>query len=163
MRTRTSIHCLAAVLALAGLVACESQSSDVCNGGPTTGNSTAPPAFPIELGQRSGTFRFYYETRKARDRVQVRYEGVELFDSGCVGETRTVALRYGPGQATHVDVVLTPNCGGTAMTSWLFEVGCPVSGLGPRRGGEAAPAPVQSPTSFKTADDDPAPPRRRAF
>lgn len=116
---------LASLLTCAALSGCDSEGSDVCGDGPTTGNSAAPPSFPIELGRNEGVFRFYYETRSAKDRVQVFYDGVQLFDSGCVGETGDKMLTYGPGNATRVEVVLTPNCAGTPMTSWLFEVGCP--------------------------------------
>ncbi len=106
------------------LVACDPTTSTVC-GEANEGNTDVPPTFPIEMGRSAGTFRFDYETRNAKDRVEVFYEGQLLFDSGCVGESRSVDLDFGPGQATHVDVVLSPNCAGTPMTSWKFVAHCP--------------------------------------
>lgn len=129
------------------LVACGSEGSPLCGDGPTAGNSSAPPSFPIEMDRNGGTFRFHYETRKALDRVQVFYEGVQLFDSGCVGETRDVMLRYGPGKSTAVDVVMTPNCSGTPMTSWEFLVSCPTP----------LPRPGQGETKIVTTHEPPRP------
>ena len=115
--------CLFAVVLL--LTACDLSGSPVCGGGPTEGYSEAPDRFAIDMGSNSGTFNFDYETRNAKDRIQVLYAGNVIFDSGCVSESRAVSLRYGPGRDTHVDVKVTPNCSGTPMTSWKFDVGCP--------------------------------------
>jgi hypothetical protein len=104
---------------------CESEHSPMCGEGATSGNNDVPPAFQIEMGKNVGSFAFNYETRNAKDQVIVKYEGNVLFDSGCVGETRKVILQYGPGRASHVDVVMNPNCEDTPMTSWQFKVGCP--------------------------------------
>ena len=134
MFERRTLYRLALVCACAALVGCASEGSPVCGDGPTTGNSSAPPSFPIEMARNQGVFKFYFETRKAKDRVQVLYEGRQLFDSGCVGQTGEQLLNYGPGHATHVDVVMTPNCSGTSMTSWLFEVGCPSPSARERHG-----------------------------
>lgn len=118
----TSATLTLACLALAG---CDPVASDACGVGANEGGSDVPPTFPIEMGRNEGAFQFDYETRNAKDRVEVFYEGALLFDSGCVGESRSVPLTYGPGTATHIDVVISPNCAGTPMTSWRFEVGCP--------------------------------------
>lgn len=111
----------AMLLALAG---CDPSASDVC-GEPSEGNGDVPPSFPIEMGRNAGTFEFSYETRNAKDRIEVFYEGTLLFDSGCVGESRRVQLAYGPGSSTQVDVVVSPKCEGSPATSWKFQATCP--------------------------------------
>ncbi len=129
----------AAMLACLALPGCESEHSPTCGVGETTGNADVPPSFAVDMGRNSGSFEFYYETRNAKDRVQVMYDGNELYDSGCVGETRNLLLTYGPGRSSKIDVVITPNCGGTPMTSWLFKVGCPAQG--PRATAKQKPPP----------------------
>ena len=124
----TSRLLLAAAL-MCATVACEAQHVEMCDSGPSFGNNEVPAAFVVEMSRNSGTFTFDFETRNAKDRVQVRYEGNELFDSGCVGESRSVELTYGPGRSSEIEVVLTPNCSGTKMTSWQFEVGCPKAAI----------------------------------
>ena len=113
----------------ASLIACNSEESDTCDQGANEGNGDVPPSFPIEMGRTAGTFPFQYETRNAKDRVEVFYEGMLLYDSGCVSESRDVELAYGPGSSTRIDVVVSPNCDGTPLTSWRFTVGCPVAPL----------------------------------
>jgi len=153
-----SAHATAALGIVAALWGCESEVSPICGEGVTTGNNEVPSAFPVELGRNDGTFTFRYETRDAKDRVQVFYEGQQLFDSGCVGETRSVELRYGPGASSQVDVVMQPNCGGTSMTSWLFEVGCPAATI--RDGGDA-PQVVTVTQTGEPAQPRPGPRRRQ--
>lgn len=111
---------------LLGAFACESHVETACGQGPSTGGHDVAPAFPIEMGATSGRFDFHFETRNAKDRVQVRYEGEQIFDSGCVGTSRDVVLDYGPGEATQIEVVISPNCESGALTSWLFDVQCPL-------------------------------------
>ncbi len=114
---------LTTALALGG---CDADLVTTCGAGASTGGATVPPVTSVEMGATSGTFDFRYETRNAHDQIEVFYEGKSLFNSGCVGESREMALNFGPGESTSVDVVVTPNCAGTPMTSWLFEVGCPI-------------------------------------
>lgn len=150
------------VWALAGaaqLAGCEAQVSPVCGDGATTGNNEVPSSFPVEMGAREGAFTFHYETRDAKDRVLVVYEGKQLFDSGCVGETRDVELRFGPGQSSEIDVVMQPNCGGTAMTSWLFRVGCPSTVI--RDGGDGPPVVTVTQTGEPASPEPSGPPRRQ--
>jgi hypothetical protein len=75
----------------------------------------------IEMGRRSGTFEFYYDTYSVPDRIVVEYEGRILFDTGCVGEEGTVYLSYS-GNSTRISVRVTPNCSGTTYTAWEFTV-----------------------------------------
>lgn len=150
-RRRATVIFVLVPLLLVLAAGCESEVSDVCGQGVTTGNNDVPASFPVEMGQRGGAFEFRYETRNAKDRIQVFYEGQALFDSGCVGESRTVALRYGPGQGTSIDVVMQPNCGDTPMTSWLFAVGCPDATI---RDGAAATAGVKVTQTGEDASSD---------
>ncbi|MEW8221719.1 MAG: hypothetical protein AB2729_05225, partial [Candidatus Thiodiazotropha taylori] len=77
-----------------------------------------------ELGQNSGSFDFYYETYNIRDRLRLHYEGELLFDSGCVGEDRTVPINYS-GNSSVIAVEVIPNCEGTSGTAWEYTVNCP--------------------------------------
>jgi hypothetical protein len=80
----------------------------------------------IDLGRRSGTFTFAFDTQSVRDRLTVSYEGRVLYDSGCVGTngTRTVNIAYS-GNSTTVSVQVTPNCQGGSGTAWAFTLSCP--------------------------------------
>ena len=150
---------LAVAACAAALLGCESEISPICGEGVTTGNNDVPSSFPVEMGRSDGAFAFRYETRDAKDRVQVFYEGQQLFDSGCVSETRSVDLRFGPGTSTSVDVVMQPNCGGTSMTSWLFEVGCPAAVI--RDGGDSVPVVTVTQTGDGPSEPKSGPPRRQ--
>ncbi len=86
--------------------------------------SNAPDTRFIELGKTSGTFRFDYNTYTVKDRIIVTYEGSTLFDSGCVGEGRSVNLDYaGSGSMLQVEVI--PRCAGGSNTIWKYVVHCP--------------------------------------
>ncbi len=78
------------------------------------------------MGQSSGMVDFTYDTYSQEDRVLVSYEGVTLFDTGCVGATGTVPLTYN-GTSTAITVEVQPNCAspGATGTSWDFSVTCP--------------------------------------
>ena len=129
MKLRLSMALLATLTLILGFGGCDADLVTVCGQGPSTGGAKVPPVMSIEMGRNAGTFDLHYQTRNAHDQIEVFYEGKSLFNSGCVGETRDLNLQYGPGEATHVDIVVTPNCKGTPMTSWLFEVGCPVDAV----------------------------------
>jgi hypothetical protein len=93
-------------------------------GGLTTSGSDAPETHVVQLGRNSGTFPFSYEHYSIRDRVVVIYQGGTLFDSGCVGGSRSVNLSYSGG-ASSIEVRVSPNCAGGSSTLWEFRVGCP--------------------------------------
>jgi hypothetical protein len=98
-----------------------------CNDTQESGGDEVPPPFTIEMGQSSGTFLFTYETRTYPDRIIVSYEGVEKFNTDCVGTqgTRSMEIDYS-GSSTQITVEVEPNCDGTTTgTYWEFTVYCP--------------------------------------
>ena len=92
----------------------------------TAAGGDTPETHTINLGQRSGTFNFSYETYSQEDRMIVTYEGNILFDTGCVGTsgTRTEPISYS-GKSSNVTVKVFPNCPGGSGTLWNFTVNCP--------------------------------------
>ncbi len=81
----------------------------------------------VELGVRSGSFGFRYETFTFPDRMRVEYEGRTLFDTGCVGtngeRSRTISFS---GSSSQVVIDVAPNCDGrNRSTGWNFTVVCP--------------------------------------
>lgn len=94
-----------------------------CPGGTQAGNNV-PFYGSFELGSSNGTFRFFREHYRVRDRMEVIYEGTVIHDTGCTGGSETVMLSYS-GSATNVVVRVTPNCAGTTGTAWNFRVDCP--------------------------------------
>ncbi|MFZ5906411.1 MAG: hypothetical protein ACOYVJ_03240 [Nitrospirota bacterium] len=85
-----------------------------------------PETRTINLGKKSGTFRFDYDTQNQEDRMRVIYQGSTLFDSGCVGTkgTRTQWISYS-GSSSQITVSVEPNCYGGTGTAWEFTVFCP--------------------------------------
>jgi hypothetical protein len=94
-----------------------------CNATATSGGDV-PEVHTINLGKASGTFQFYYDTQSQQDRLVVTYEGKTLYDTGCVGTSKTVPVSYS-GTATSITVTITPNCAGGSGTFWEFSVSCP--------------------------------------
>ena len=92
----------------------------------TTAGEDTPETHSINLGQRSGTFDFSYETYGQEDRMIVTYEGNVLFDTDCVGTngTWTQSISYS-GKSFTVTVEVIPNCFGGSGTEWNFTVNCP--------------------------------------
>jgi hypothetical protein len=88
--------------------------------------SDNPETFTIELGKKSGTFQFDYETYSIKDRMIITYEGNTLYDSGCIDTngTKTEYISYS-GNSTAITVDVQPNCEGTTTTKWDFVVYCP--------------------------------------
>ena len=83
-----------------------------------------PDTRTIELGKPAGTFNFTYETYAQEDEIIVRYQGVTLFDTGCVGANGTRSLSYS-GTSTSITVQVIPNCKGGSGTAWNYSVSCP--------------------------------------
>lgn len=98
-------------------------SAVACNNQAEAGNDN-PVTIDVELGRRSGTFNFQYETYSQPDRMRVIYQGSTLFDTGCVGANGNRAISYS-GTNTHITVDVIPNCNGGTGTSWNFTVFCP--------------------------------------
>jgi hypothetical protein len=86
----------------------------------------APDTRGIEMGISHGTFDFSYDTYSIPDDIVVSYQGLPLFDTGCVGASGTTTLSFGPGASTQLTVSVSPNCaGGTSGTAWDYTIGCP--------------------------------------
>lgn len=79
----------------------------------------------IDLGNIAGTFRFDFETFTQEDRITVTHEGQVGFDTGCVGTSGSVFLRYSDS-STKVAVQVFPNCAGGSRTAWNYTVHCPL-------------------------------------
>lgn len=96
-----------------------------CNDTVRSGSDN-PETFTIELGKKSGTFQFDYETYSVKDRMIITYEGKTLYDSGCIG-TEGIITEYisYSGNSTAITVDVQPNCEGPASTKWDFVVYCP--------------------------------------
>jgi len=96
-----------------------------CNDAVHSGSDN-PETFTIELGKKSGTFQFDYNTYSIKDRFIITYEGNTLYDSGCVAtiETKTEYISYS-GNSTSITVTVQPNCAGEVDTLWDFTVYCP--------------------------------------
>ena len=101
----------------------QNQAFAPCNQQNVSGRDV-PETRTIELGRRSGTFTFTYQTYGQPDRMVVSYEGRSLFDTGCVGASGAQNLSYS-GNATTITVQVTPNCRGGSGTAWDFTVSCP--------------------------------------
>ena len=101
------------------------QNLPPCNSQQIAGGN-APETRSVEMGVRSGTFVFSYDTQQIPDRMVVSHAGQTLFDTGCVGTngTRSQTLSYS-GTTTSVSVAVTPNCLRAGSTAWSFTVSCP--------------------------------------
>ncbi len=84
----------------------------------------APEVHQIDLGVTSGVFRFDYQTYDVKDQIIISQGGMTIFNSGCVGESRSVQVQFG-GYTTMIEVRVNPNCGGSTGTAWNFTVHCP--------------------------------------
>jgi hypothetical protein len=96
-----------------------------CNAGQQVAGGDAADSRYFEMGRTSGTFTFDYQTYSQRDRIQVIYEGRTIFDTGCVGESRTGVSISFSGATTVVTVTVTPNCQGGSGTAWNYTLHCP--------------------------------------
>jgi len=103
----------------------QTASAPPCNT-QTVAGGDSPESHTYELGKKSGTFVFSYETYSQQDRMFVVYEGRTLFDTTCIGTngTRNQTIPYS-GNSTQVTINITPNCAGGFGTSWTFTVACP--------------------------------------
>jgi hypothetical protein len=90
----------------------------------TTSGGDEPETRTVELGQTSGTFDFFYEMYSQKDQMVVSYEGMTLFDTGCVSGSATNQISYA-GSTSQVTVEVVPNCEGGSGTAWDFTVSCP--------------------------------------
>jgi hypothetical protein len=84
----------------------------------------APEVHMIDLGIASGAFRFDYQTFDVKDQIIISQGGMIIFNSGCVGESRSVQVPFS-GYTTVIEVRVNPNCSGSKGTAWNFTVHCP--------------------------------------
>jgi len=94
-----------------------------CSATQTAGGDTADTR-QVELGKTSGTFNFQYQTYTQKDQLKLTYGGSLLYDTGCVGENKTVPITYS-GSSSMVTVEVIPNCAGGSGTLWNYTVHCP--------------------------------------
>jgi len=97
-----------------------------CNSQQVAGGDV-PETRTIELGRRSGTVTFTYNTQNVEDRMLVVYEGRTLFDTTCVGTgtDRSTNISYS-GNSTQMTVQVQPNCRtNSSGTFWSFTLACP--------------------------------------
>jgi hypothetical protein len=80
----------------------------------------------IELGQRSGTFQFDWDTgNDGEDRIIVFYQGARIFDTGCVENFGSESLSYS-GSSTEITVAVEADCSNpSGNASWEYTVNCP--------------------------------------
>lgn len=84
----------------------------------------APEVHQIDLGVTSGVFTFDYQTYDVKDQIIISQGGRTIFNSGCVGESRSVQVQFS-GYTTMIEVRVNPNCSGSSGTAWNFTVHCP--------------------------------------
>ncbi len=103
----------------------EKVTIDDCSSIQAAGGDT-PETRYIDLQTTSGTYKFSYETYNIKDRIEVIYEGVILYDTGCVGEDAEVTLDFS-GISSIITVKVTPNCEGTLGTERWQKMGSDLS------------------------------------
>jgi hypothetical protein len=84
----------------------------------------APEVHQIDLGMTSGVFKFDYQTYDVKDQIIISQGGRTIFNSGCVGEGRSVQVQFS-GYTSVIEVRVNPNCSGSSGTAWNFTVHCP--------------------------------------
>jgi hypothetical protein len=84
----------------------------------------APEVHQIDLGMTNGVFSFDYQTYDVKDQIIISQGGMTLFNSGCVGESRSVQVQFS-GYTSVIEVRVNPNCAGSSGTAWNFTVHCP--------------------------------------
>ncbi len=94
-------------------------------GGPQeeAGKDTSEIHF-YNMGTNSGSFQFDYETYSIKDRIIIKHDNLQIFDTGCVGESKTVTINFS-GSSPVISVEVIPNCAGSSGTKWTYTVHCP--------------------------------------
>ena len=107
---------------------CSASCSAKCDGQQVSGADT-PVTRRYDMGTNSAEFRFKYETYFITDRIKVWNDATLLLDTGCVGQKRTIIIKYA-GTSSNIRVDVEPNCdcrssSGCTGTRWYFVVHCP--------------------------------------
>ena len=79
-----------------------------------------------DLGINVGSFEFTYTGFEANpDRFIVRYQGQQLFDSGCVTYGETTYITLPGGASSEIEVEVQAACDDSGAGSWQYVVACP--------------------------------------
>ena len=79
-----------------------------------------------DLGINVGSFEFTYTGFEANpDRFIVRYQGQQLFDSGCVTYGETTYITLPGGASSEIEVEVQAACDDSGAGSWQYLVACP--------------------------------------
>lgn len=87
-----------------------------------------PETHTFDMGQTSGSFLFEFRSFTIKDRFIVSKNGVEIFNTGCLGTggTKTATINFS-GTGNIIKVVVQPNCEQDREgTAWDFTVNCPL-------------------------------------
>ncbi|MBF0316958.1 MAG: DUF1566 domain-containing protein [Nitrospirae bacterium] len=120
----------------------------------TKAGADTPETFLIDMGKTTGIFNFYYETYSQKDQVVVSYDNTTLYDTGCVGASKSLDLSFS-GSSSIIKVAVTPNCAGGSGTAWTFTISCPKTGLGLSisKTGTGSGSVTSSPAGIDCGDD----------
>lgn len=75
----------------------------------------------VNLGRSSGTISIKYQHYYIKDRIRVVYEEKVVYDSGLVGDSKTVGIPFN-GAESFMEVYVN---GPPNRTAWNFNLGCP--------------------------------------
>jgi hypothetical protein len=98
------------------------------------------------MGGFVGRASLAWEMYGIKDRMVLRSDGLELFDTGCVGGSGRRLLDIAGGEQLSVEVL--PNCEGTTGTAWNFRFACPAE-----PGAEDAEVVTVGPTSGRVTSE----------
>ena len=76
--------------------------------------------FVLDGGATAGVVSITYDFYGVPDTLHVYYQGVRIFDSGLTNGARMVAIPYGPGAATAVEIVINEG-NGLSGTAWDYQ------------------------------------------
>ncbi|CAF1560529.1 unnamed protein product, partial [Rotaria sordida] len=103
---------------------CSASCGATCDGQQVAGADT-PISRRYNMGARTTSFQFTYQTYSKEDRVKVWNGARNLLDSGCVGTGSPVTVTFNlTSSDKNIRVDVEPNCTGGTGTSWYFTVAC---------------------------------------
>ena len=82
-------------------------------------------SFKMDLKKSQGTFELYYEMFKNPDKLEILYEGQQIYSTnGLMSGSKTIDVSYGSPASTSTGITIeisAPNSG----TAWNFKIACP--------------------------------------
>jgi subtilisin-like proprotein convertase family protein len=99
-----------------------SSISTVTNPASSTGGPEAQTNI-VETGQTFGTLFIGFHMYTFPDDMKVYYQGQLLYDSGLVSGDGSATIPYGPGTATHLEIVMNQGGSTNSDTAWDYTVG----------------------------------------